>query len=634
MKNNLLTLCIFLLPIFAWATHNLGGSITLQHVTGSNDPNRYVITLETYTDPANANVDRCAATLVIYDENFQIVAELVDVPRSNGIVVSGGGSCIFDSTRLGQRLFPAAVIKRNLYVTEYVFPGAGNYTVLYKDVAFVPNLLNVPSPLEVNFVTKTRLTIPAAPSDESDLPIFQNHPIEYTCFNQAWNFYGGAVDLEGDSLVYELITPQTFDESLAIGTNNPSAIAGYTFPDDAVYMNGPLTIDRQTGMIDWIPNEEGGYLIGYAVVEYREGVEISRIERILTIEVRNCVNQAPVVKENLIPAPLPNEITTHILTLFDPDPTDSLYVDYNNLNQGPNGLLNPTLPDSAWMEVETWGFSTGWVSQPGLPVRVGNFSGEPSDSVRLMIRWRAGCAPPNIRQRPTAFVAHDNNLNFVGNVETRRSFFFLLKMDTLGLERPKNVLVGPTSFGKAKVNWDKVICDTLVGRYNVYHQLLSPGANLPYDSTLSPTDNGMILSGHVTGWANSEFTDLPPGYNGTQDIAYVVTAVYGLYASPSGESLGSHIAYYRGGPLSNELDLDPNIYIFPNPSSDVIYIQTKEGERLERVMLWDLQGRRLLERKAHTSREQISLKGISEGMYMLEVKGQQGVVRRMIQVNP
>ncbi|MEL6625230.1 MAG: hypothetical protein AAFQ92_06885 [Bacteroidota bacterium] len=65
MKNNLLALCIFLSPIFAWATHNLGGSITLQHVTGSNDPNRYQITLETYTDPANANVDRCAVTLVI-----------------------------------------------------------------------------------------------------------------------------------------------------------------------------------------------------------------------------------------------------------------------------------------------------------------------------------------------------------------------------------------------------------------------------------------------------------------------------------------------------------------------------------------------------------------------------------------
>ncbi|MEL6730614.1 MAG: T9SS type A sorting domain-containing protein [Bacteroidota bacterium] len=616
MKNNLLALCIFLSPIFAWATHNLGGSITLQHVTGSNDPNRYQITLETYTDPANANVDRCAVTLVIYDDNFQVVAELVDVPRSNGIVVSGGGSCIFDSTRLGQRLFPSAVIKRNLYVTEYVFPSGGNYTVLYKDVAFVPNLLNVPSPLEVNFVTKTRLTIPAAPSDESHLPIFQNHPIEYTCFNQAWNFYGGAVDLEGDSLVYELITPQTFDESLAIGTNNPSTIAGYTFPDDAVYMNGPLTIDRQTGMIEWTPNEEGGYLIGYVVVEYREGVVISRMERILTVEVRNCVNQAPIVKETLIPAPLPNEITTHILTLFDPDPTDSLYVDYNNLNQGPNGLLNPTLPDSAWMEVETWDFSTGWVNQPGLPVRVGNFLGEPSDSVRLTIRWLAGCTPPNIRQRPTAFVAHDNNLNFLGNMETRRSFFYLLKMDTLGLERPQNVQVGPTSFGKAKINWDKVICDTLVGRYNVYHQLLSPGAILPYDSMLSPTDNGMILSGHVTGWASPEFTDLPPGYNGTQDIAYVVTAVYGLYASPSGESLGSHIAYYRGGPLSNELDLDQSLSIFPNPASDVIFIQAKEGERIEKVMLWDLQGRILLERKARTSHEQISLKGISEGMYV------------------
>ena len=61
MKNNLITLCMFLMPICTWATHNLGGSITLQHVTGT----RYTITLETYTDPANANVDRCAVTLVI-----------------------------------------------------------------------------------------------------------------------------------------------------------------------------------------------------------------------------------------------------------------------------------------------------------------------------------------------------------------------------------------------------------------------------------------------------------------------------------------------------------------------------------------------------------------------------------------
>ncbi|MEL7064677.1 MAG: T9SS type A sorting domain-containing protein, partial [Bacteroidota bacterium] len=138
----------------------------------------------------------------------------------------------------------------------------------------------------------------------------------------------------------------------------------------------------------------------------------------------------------------------------------------------------------------------------------------------------------------------------------------------------------------------------------------------------------------VTGWASPEFTDLPPGYNGAQDIAYVVTAVYGLYASPSGESLGSHIAYYRGGPLSNELDLDPNISIFPNPASEVIFIQAKEGERIEKVMLWDLQGRILLERKAHISHEQISLNGISEGRYMLEVREQRGVYRRMIQVNP
>ncbi|MEL6133713.1 MAG: hypothetical protein AAFR59_10150, partial [Bacteroidota bacterium] len=61
--------------------------------------------METYSDPSNANVDRCAATFIIYDASFQEVANILDVPRSNGTLVSVGPDCVYDSARTGQNLF-------------------------------------------------------------------------------------------------------------------------------------------------------------------------------------------------------------------------------------------------------------------------------------------------------------------------------------------------------------------------------------------------------------------------------------------------------------------------------------------------------------------------------------------------
>ncbi|MEL6653451.1 MAG: hypothetical protein AAFQ87_21860, partial [Bacteroidota bacterium] len=72
------------------ATHNLAGQITCEQ-SDPNQPNRYLITLTTYTDPAPAGVDRCSADIEIWTTGASptLITTLANVPRSNGPILGG-----------------------------------------------------------------------------------------------------------------------------------------------------------------------------------------------------------------------------------------------------------------------------------------------------------------------------------------------------------------------------------------------------------------------------------------------------------------------------------------------------------------------------------------------------------------
>lgn len=117
-------------------------------------------------------------------------------------------------------------------------------------------------------------------------PVFSNKPVPFACLGQQLCFNHGAFDADGDSLVYELITPlQT-----AAGTVN------YIPPYNA---NNPLNsspaiqFNTNTGDICMTPQQLQVTVMAVLVKEYRNGILIGTVERDIQVTVIACNNQLP-----------------------------------------------------------------------------------------------------------------------------------------------------------------------------------------------------------------------------------------------------------------------------------------------------------------------------------------------------
>jgi len=83
-------------------------------------------------------------------------------------------------------------------------------------------------------------------------------------------------------------------------------------------------------------------------------------------------------------------------------------------------------------------------------------------------------------------------------------------------------------------------------------------------------------------------------------------------------------------------DLDLIITIFPNPASDVITVQvTKPENKMLRIVVFDLQGKPLLENKLDNNLTQISLKQLAPSSYIVKVYDNSQEIRvfKIIKIN-
>ena len=113
-------------------------------------------------------------------------------------------------------------------------------------------------------------------------------------------FDHGATDPDGDELRYKLCIPSN---GASIINHLPLDPIEEGFPPaSVVYDNAngysvsnmmggvPLVIDQMTGELTAIPNQNGQYLIGVCVEEWRDGVKIGEVRRDFEYNVRTCVS--------------------------------------------------------------------------------------------------------------------------------------------------------------------------------------------------------------------------------------------------------------------------------------------------------------------------------------------------------
>jgi gliding motility-associated-like protein len=117
-------------------------------------------------------------------------------------------------------------------------------------------------------------------------PSFSNPPIPFVCAGQSYCFNHGATDIDGDSLVYTLIPPQTSP------TTNVNYLPGYSATQPL--QSSPLmTMNPLTGDICMTPTLIEVTVMAVKVEEYRNGVLVGSVIRDIQLRTIACSNDNP-----------------------------------------------------------------------------------------------------------------------------------------------------------------------------------------------------------------------------------------------------------------------------------------------------------------------------------------------------
>ncbi|HRG00328.1 MAG TPA: gliding motility-associated C-terminal domain-containing protein [Bacteroidia bacterium] len=316
LKYHLFLFFVFGIFLRTKATHNRAGEITYKWLFGYT----YQIKVTTYTNIGGTNLaDRCEDTVYFGDGTRAVVL------RSNGVC---NGSC--SPACEGQPL-PGGTIKLNEYVTTHTYPGPGNYKISMEDPNRNAGVINIPNSVNQVFYIESFLVIPVFGTGKNDSPILTFPPIDNGCVGKCFLHNPGAVDLDGDSISYELTTCRG-----SFGVT----CTGYTYPATG---GGTYNVDAITGTLTWCtPQMQGEYNLAMIVKEWRKDADgnyflVGYILRDLQVDVGSCNNNQPHIVPVSDTCVIAGSVITKTITATDPD-SDILTLEANG---GPFVVSSP-----------------------------------------------------------------------------------------------------------------------------------------------------------------------------------------------------------------------------------------------------------------------------------------------------
>jgi len=264
----------------AKATHFSGSDLTYTCLGG----NTYLISFTFYRDCSGATAPSVQTVNFSCSSNpaYNFSATLNRIPGT-GQEITPGCSAIPTSCANGN----------NYGIQEYVFQG--NVTLspcnewTLQTSSCCRNTVTTVSG-QGSWTMIAKLNNLSAPCNSS--PTFSNKPVAVVCNNQSFCFNHGALDPDGDSLVYSFYAPfTTYPQSVPyVGSYSATNFLG---------SSTPITIDHETGDICFTPNSLLSTVTGVKVDEYRtiNGVatKIGTVYRDLQMKVVQCNNTIPVL---------------------------------------------------------------------------------------------------------------------------------------------------------------------------------------------------------------------------------------------------------------------------------------------------------------------------------------------------
>ena len=157
------------------------------------------------------------------------------------------------------------------------------------------SITNIVSPLGFSTVMQLEADLDNSVVDNSS-PDYSSIPTPFYCINVVQQYNQGAIDADGDSLAFSLVS--AFDAN----TNNPVNYSSpYSGSSPLATTPGSFSFSSLNGQISFTPSIIQDALVVCKVDEYRNGVLIGTSEREMTFVVLdNCQGTPPITKLNAV----------------------------------------------------------------------------------------------------------------------------------------------------------------------------------------------------------------------------------------------------------------------------------------------------------------------------------------------
>ena len=292
----------------AQATHIVGGEMDLQYLSGDS----YQLTLNLYFDAVRgspAALDN-ELTASIFDKatNRQL-ATLVLPLISNTFVSYTNPACAVGDLITKQIIYRAVVS-----LPAGTYGGAQGYYVAVERCCRNVTIGNIVSPgaaAQTFYLEFPAVVRGGQPFRDSTPRIFP--PLaDYACLGELFTYDFGGQDPDGDSLVYDMVTP--LNGHATATTPKPDPLAAPYVPIswnaglgvlNQIPGSPALTIGARTGRLQVRPSRTGLFVFGVRCQEFRRGVKLGETRRDFQLQVLACpVNHAPSLA--LLPGPTGN----------------------------------------------------------------------------------------------------------------------------------------------------------------------------------------------------------------------------------------------------------------------------------------------------------------------------------------
>lgn len=266
-----------LLPEMGKASHFAGVDITYTY----QSPGQWLVRMKLYRDCAGISapttVNICYSSASTGLSGTVTAPQLSMTPVPNTPCVTATPSCPGGIGDIEEYIYEA-IVNLPAPATDWVFSWAdccrnGAITTLQPNGIYVAANLNSV----------------VAPTNSS--PTFSNLAYTRFCVGNQFFYDQGATDIDGDSLVFSLVTAE--DGNFGACPNNPfpnTYIAPFT-PQNFCSSSIPISIDGATGVINFIPSQIQVAVMCVLVREYRNGVLIGQVKRDIQINIVAQCNQ-------------------------------------------------------------------------------------------------------------------------------------------------------------------------------------------------------------------------------------------------------------------------------------------------------------------------------------------------------